>query len=267
MSGGFDNVFDRLESASGLNPSRDIRAFTGQTGAEASLQGAREQIAASREALDLLRGDLSPFAQFGAQFLPTLTDRLNNPDTIAGIKEDPLYQALFQNATDSITANQAARGKLGSGETLSALTNASLGIGSQIYNQRNNDLFNAISLGQNSAAQTGFGGAGILQDIGNASAAGGIGAANAYGQGAQNVGQLAGSLISLFASDRRLKRDVSFHSMYKGIKTYLYRYLWDEQWFIGVMADEVKRKFPNAVQKHDGFYFVDYGALKDALRS
>jgi hypothetical protein len=59
-------------------------------------------------------------------------------------------------------------------------------------------------------------------------------------------------------SDARLKRDVSFSHMENGRRFYRYRYLWSDDFEVGVMAQEN----PDiAVMMPNGFHAVDYGAL------
>lgn len=111
-------------------------------------------------------------------------------DPVSQITDNPLYQTLFGEATRTINAGNAARGKLGSGDTFKDLTNASLAIGSDIQNQRVNQLFNLVGLGSNAAGgqatntlNTGANVANLLTGIGNAQAAGRVGQANAITSG------------------------------------------------------------------------------------
>ncbi len=67
------------------------------------------------------------------------------------------------------------------------------------------------------------------------------------------AGNVAGAGIFKW-SDVRLKRDIEH--MY-GL-TYRYRYLWSDEWHIGVMAQDVPHA---ALLMPNGFYAVDYGAL------
>jgi len=63
-------------------------------------------------------------------------------------------------------------------------------------------------------------------------------------------------------SDRRLKRDIRFLYCLNGLGIYRFRYLWSDQTFIGVMAQEVLRVFPRAVTRGlDGWLRVDYAML------
>jgi hypothetical protein len=68
-------------------------------------------------------------------------------------------------------------------------------------------------------------------------------------------------------SDIRLKRDIVLIGRRVGLGIYRFRYLWSDQTFIGVMAQEVLRLFPRAVVRgRDGWLRVDYTALGCALK-
>ncbi|MDR3467479.1 MAG: tail fiber domain-containing protein [Xanthobacteraceae bacterium] len=64
-------------------------------------------------------------------------------------------------------------------------------------------------------------------------------------------------------SDIRLKRDIAaVGRLANGLVLYRYRYLWSEQVYVGVMAQEVARIDRAAVvEGADGFLRVDYGRL------
>lgn len=67
-------------------------------------------------------------------------------------------------------------------------------------------------------------------------------------------------------SDIRLKRDIELIGRRGGLGIYRFRYLWSEQSFIGVMAQEVLAVFPWAVIRGpDGWLRVNYAALVAAL--
>ncbi len=68
-------------------------------------------------------------------------------------------------------------------------------------------------------------------------------------------------------SDIRLKRDiVRVGSRADGLALYRYRYLWSDQLFVGVMAQEVALVRPDAVVTGaDGFMRVDYALLGGRL--
>jgi hypothetical protein len=64
-------------------------------------------------------------------------------------------------------------------------------------------------------------------------------------------------------SDVRVKDDiVPLTRLNNGINLYRYRYKWDDQRFVGVMAQEVASIVPEAVARGaDGYLRVDYGRL------
>lgn len=64
-------------------------------------------------------------------------------------------------------------------------------------------------------------------------------------------------------SDVRLKRDIErVGELGSGIALYRFRYLWSDEVFVGVMAQEVLRVAPEAViRESSGFMSVDYARL------
>lgn len=68
-------------------------------------------------------------------------------------------------------------------------------------------------------------------------------------------------------SDVRAKRDiVAVGQLANGIGLYRYRYLWNDQAYVGVMAQEVAEIVPEAVAVgEDGYLRVDYARLGHRL--
>lgn len=66
-----------------------------------------------------------------------------------------------------------------------------------------------------------------------------------------------------FPSDRRLKTDiVRVGTLPNGLGVYSFRFTWDRQRFIGVMADEVEAVMPAAVSVHrSGYKMVNYAMV------
>ena len=64
-------------------------------------------------------------------------------------------------------------------------------------------------------------------------------------------------------SDIRLKKDINLIGRTQnGYNLYRYRYLWSEQFYVGVMAQEVQAIMPQAVlEGDDGFLRVRYNEL------
>lgn len=78
---------------------------------------------------------------------------------------------------------------------------------------------------------------------------------------AGGLAQAGGNAITF--SDRRLKRDIMrIGTLAGGLGLYLYRYLWEDGFRTGVMADEVARLRPNALGPViGGFATVDYARI------
>lgn len=125
------------------------------------------------------------------------------------ILQNPLLRAMQDDVTRRLMANQAARGKLGSGGTaeelqnrlipqalafreqeISGLTNLGL-TGEDIRQREIGDLFRAAGLGQSSAARTGAAGLTAAGNIANLQQAAGV----AQGQGA--LGSAYGNNVML----------------------------------------------------------------------
>lgn len=104
-----------------------------------------------------------------------------------------------------------------------------------------------------------------------------LGAATATGQYNQGVynaqqagqGQMLGGLFqlgaagipSIFASDRRLKRNIKqIGKLNNGLNVYSYEYVWGQP-SIGVMADEVEHIQGAVVEHPSGFKMVDYSKV------
>ena len=71
-----------------------------------------------------------------------------------------------------------------------------------------------------------------------------------------------GYSMGAMVSDERLKTDITQVGVTDaGIGIYEWRYIWDEQMYHGVLAQDVLMHRPDAVVPMGGFYAVDYDAL------
>jgi hypothetical protein len=70
-------------------------------------------------------------------------------------------------------------------------------------------------------------------------------------------------------SDMRLKRDIEqVARLENGLGLYRYRYLWSDQVYVGVLAQEVAAIEPDAVLRaRDGYLLVNYARLGLRLRT
>lgn len=82
-----------------------------------------------------------------------------------------------------------------------------------------------------------------------------------------NLLSLGGTVAGALISDRRLKRDIRRVGTLKGgVPLYRYRYVWGGRERVGVMAQDLLGKLPEAVLRIGGIYAVDYGKVLGATR-
>lgn len=170
------------------------RARAGQQAAIDEQRAARQQF---------LEG-LQPFTEFGLEARDQLRNLLSDPT--AGLEQiNPIVDILRNQGFEQIQESAAAGGRLGAGGTLRDLTQFNTDLATtvipQLQNQRFNQLFNVLSLGQASAAGQG---AGLLSTAGNISNRlgniGTIGSEGAVGQ-SNIITNLLGNLTSAFGAN------------------------------------------------------------------
>lgn len=164
------------------------------------------------------------------------------------------YQAALQGGTDAITNAQFAKGLGNSGATLKALTKYGTGLADQYSQNYISNLLGLAGVGTGAGQLIGSAGqysTGQSTDRGSSSS-GGLGKALGFG-------------LSLL-SDRRLKENIRpTGDELRGLPLYSYNYIWDKQkTHIGVMADEAKVLFPEAVYQSGGFDRVNYEVIENA---
>ena len=191
-----------------------VRNLTGATGAaRAAESGARIQqeggqlaIAEQRRALERSLAVQAPFRQAGERALGSLFGEIGRDVDSSQVTENPFFQAMAQEQEQRLLQSQAARGKVGSGETGDTLTRNLLLLGNQFQQQlqgqqqqRVSNLFNVADLGARASGAsagaiqgTGQGIGGLLTQVANAQSAGQVQAANIRGQA---KGQLFGAAL------------------------------------------------------------------------
>jgi hypothetical protein len=134
-----------------------------------------------------------------------------------------------------------------------ARLNTTLGLGSALPA---GSVFNAGNLFQERLAT----GTKTTKGYGNAS---GTSSPPALQTGAQVMGALGTAAMAAAAfSDRRLKRNVKRIGTHDGLGLGIYQYDIGDRHEVGVMADEVEKKKPDAVLTHpSGYKMVQYGKL------
>jgi hypothetical protein len=223
-----------------------------------------------------------------------------NAAATAAFQNNPGYNFQLQQGENAALANAARTGQLASGNTDIALNNYAQGVANQGWNQYIQNLQPYLGASNAAATgigglYSGLGNAlnqnysnlgnaqyGAATSIGNAQANADLGAltgsantlgfgAGALGLGANNAGSnstnnnqpsVASSLFNAFlASDERVKDDIEkIGELYDGQNVYLYRYKGDRTPRVGLMAQEVERRYPEAVAEFGGIKHVDYGA-------
>lgn len=284
-----------------------VGSITGENSAEAAQGAANTQYQATqdsidfqRDALEQQRADLRPFRNLannnrdGSPLTAFRKLALNQENYSYNPNKDALLNNALNRTARAVMDAQAAKGKLGSGSTLTSLTEAMAPIYmqrqeqqfNQNYNANNqqfNQLQNLLSMSQNAAAGQGAATQNATNNItslttqgANALAAGQVGAANAQsggignllGLGALGVGAMGGigeTLYALGFSDERLKEDVKrVGEMDDGTPIYTYKYKdGDPRTHMGVMAQEARKKHPDAVRKDPltNMLMVNYAKL------
>lgn len=237
-------------------------------------EGARESARLTREQFEDVKGLSLPFIEPapGALGQQAAFSGAAGPEAqrlaFEQFQEDPGTQFLREQGLRLIGSGAAATGQLGSGERLRELTKFSQGLALQDLGNRFNQL----------GAVTGTG-LSALGALGGTSAAAAAGQSQAIQAGARGraeglVGQSEGRregiqmLGSLMMSDIRLKTNIQrIGTLESGLP--LYRWDWNEeakpivgdQLNIGVIAQEAREVFPDAVVEVDGILRVDYSRI------
>lgn len=149
----------------------------------------------------------------------------------------------------------SGRGLYNTGATLKALAGYENGIETASYN----DYL------QQQAALAGLGlqGGGLVSGAGNVSTSTSQGTSS--GKSNNGMGNFIGSIIGgAAASDERLKTDIIKVGEHEGLGVYKYNYVSGQGPYIGVMAQEVKELYPEAMGPEvSGYLTVDYNKLQE----
>lgn len=220
-------------------------------------RAAGEAITAQEEGRDIARADLAPFRQVGEEVLSGLSGLITDPSQqLSFIQDNPFFQALTDESTNRLFANQAARGKVGSGGTAEALQNSLLLLGTDLLNQNIGQRQNLANLGLSAAggqANITQGAAANISNLitgrGNVEAAGIVGARNAINQGRGDLINLGGQgVAAVLACDFRIKENIKrIGTADNGLPLYLFNYKGDNKPHINVMAQDVEKVKPEAV--------------------
>jgi len=187
--------------------------ITGESGREAAQNAANTQreaglaaIEEARLAREQGREDQQPFTKFGAGALPALSQFITPEGQASYLSQNnPFFKAALENLNKQTLNNAAVRGRLGAGDTKQSFFNNFQAAALPYLNFQGNTLFNAANLGQAAASgqaanslQSGQIIGNNLTGIGNAQAAGIVGAANAKTDALGNIIKGVTSIVGGF---------------------------------------------------------------------
>lgn len=176
------------------------QAKAAEHSANLQAESAKQAIEAEQQAREVSRQDLMPFTQFGSSNIPALQQFLT-PEGQAGYlnENNPLFKAAMANLNTQTAQQAAIRGRVGAGDTRQNYLQNWQAAALPLLQNQQNALFNAVNLGQSSAAgqaNASLTSSGRIGDYttgaGAARAAGVVGAANAMGAGLQGAAQAIG---------------------------------------------------------------------------
>ena len=248
---------------------KDALAGLTKSGAEAARKAAGREIETlekgrviTREAGEVAVAGVEPFAEAGREALPDLISLVTDPEAQRRfIEENPFFTALAERSTRTLLQNQAAKGKVGSGETAEALQTSLVLLGSDLLSRSISQRQDLARLGFAGAQQAGEFGlraagaeAGTLAQIGATAATGIIGARQAETEATEQVVKLA----TLAVCDRRAKENIiRVGKLDNGLPLYLFNYIGDLTPHINVMAQDVEKVNPDAVIEIDGVKHIN----------
>lgn len=158
-----------------------------------------------RAAYGDVQGMLSPYMEAGEGALPLLQQLLSPQGQFDYLSNNPLFSASL-NRLDTLTgAQQAARGRLGAGDTLEQLRQNYFATANPLLQQAFRNASGLANIGQNATTNLGNARLGLgnnvsdlFTQIGNASGAATIGQANARAAGAGNLFGMLGNIGGMF---------------------------------------------------------------------
>lgn len=235
--------------------------------------GGGEYIPASLQSMDALNRLRAAQGLFGPELQKQFYDEfVSSPGT----------QFLRDEGIRDINRELAARGGLGGGSRLKAITQFSQNLANQNVGNYMQGLGSLAQTDLSLAGQL----AGLRTGLGSNVATGltdaAIGAADARVAGGQGTGEIIGGLVSAIgsgvsawmASDYRLKDNLHLVGYHDGLAWYQWQWNekarelgWDTMPRFGVIAQEIMHDYPDCVviDTATGYLKVNYGRLFDAL--
>lgn len=177
----------------------------------AALEGADIRALGGQQAFNELTRQLSPFAgQFSSEDIAGLNELATSPEAqVNFLENNPLFDALRNQAREATFRTQSAGGALGSSGTDEILQNQFLALGNDLITQQIKRQLPLLQGAQQAGTQLGIRGSGLLSGIADvlasgregsaqALATGKIGEANAKAQGVRNLVNLGSTVAGGF---------------------------------------------------------------------
>ena len=222
---GIANAAQKANAAKRAGAVQSAAATQAATDIAASEQ---EQLAALQTGQQAQQQTLDPYNQFGQGMMGMANDAFAQQQALMGagggdqVMNSPMFQALLAKSQQDIMSNQAARGRMGTGETPMFMQDAALRTGYDVLQgerqaalANTQSLMNPINLGFGAAGQIGQGQYGLGQnqaqtmmnsvigqtgyntDAAAATAGGTMGASNAWSEGLGSLGSAFGAGLGL----------------------------------------------------------------------
>jgi hypothetical protein len=172
------------------------------------------------------------------------------------IRSQPGYQFGYDQGLEGLNRQFASTGTSFGGNQAIALQNFGNKYAGDYYNNMVSNLMSAsgatMGAGQSSVQNPQMGSSPFGQILGA-----GLGAANLF-----RSLPTAGVTFSGLFSDRNLKRNIKLVDVVQGYKIYTYKYIWSNEEYRGVMAQDILETDKDAVTMNkNGYYMVDYSKL------
>ena len=166
----------------------------------------------------------------------------------ANFRNTPGYSFARDEGIRGVMDKFAAKGLANSGAAMKGIAKYTTGLADQTYNNYMSQLLGLGQLGTQAGS--------IVSDAGKVSTGTSSGSQDSGG-----LGKAIGFGLSLI-SDERTKRDIVKVGEHEGLGVYEFAYKDDpDTRYTGVMAQEVLKKFPEAVGNYLGYYVVDYSKI------
>ncbi len=268
--------------------------------ADTQAESAANANALQMQMFNKVQQNLQPFIDTGTTNLGKASDMAGTfkfDPTQAQLQQTPGYQFTLNQGLKAANNSAAARGLANSGAALKGAAGYATGLADNTFQNQFGNAMNTFNtnfgsykgladLGENAAAHAGNAAQGFGEMMGNniTGAGNAIGASQIAGSNALASG-ISGAGNSLMAgmygnnsgggnsfnagayaqglpwSDIRLKENIVPLGEENGHAVYEFNYTWSPIRYIGVMAQEVLEKVPDAVTKLNDHYAVDYGKI------